>query len=406
MITGTPLTLTLSTDKNRFTGTWQVLPNSNNQLFIAVEVKGIKPGTIFGLDLRASKKPSRRESGSIFQPFDNLYRARRAYLSHIRNWAVINYGLMVDLNKLAIQSLMVTYGDPTLDMVAFVELQRRLCPLLDGLVNLDEVSHDRQFRKVVDLIRTTRVRPGPSSRQRLGYTSAAIRAAGRAHDLECEERVVVSLGTVIDQYIGSVLAEVEAMLPVLEDKKALMFYELYTPENRDYFTTLILRLEQLFIVRPFVNPGKHCIRDATEIARIMTVLLPESRGHQHSSMENIRLLIANLVDSFKLLLWQYEFEVVLTWVSAVARLKKGMGEDERIELISRLEASRAKLPEHLGHGFKNNVLPELCMRLEVAIVHLKSGVVLDDLETNNIKDYLTLASNCVGSRPPEAKKVA
>lgn len=395
--------LTVPTTKADNRGTWFYLPESENKILVAVNVNNkVKPGTLFGPDLKAMRSRKGKQV-HLWQSADNVYRARRMQM-YIHAWVKMQLGLVRDLNQLALLSLAATYGDVFTKYDELVALSKKLQPLLTDDENGLLGTNNQQVRKARDLIRTTKKRDGPSSRKRLGYTAAAIRTAQRGAELDMDQRIVVSLSTVVDRYIGTVIEQVKGLLPELEQKLSLVWQEAFKPAVRDYFALLAATMKDLFVVRPFVDPGVHCIRDAEEVARVIDSLMPESRGHRSGAMEFLRQLMKNIIDCFKLLLWQYEHEMVLTWVAELERQKKGMTREEGDELLRQVKVLQSMLPEHLGSGFKNNVLSKILVQLDNVVRFIEAGTQDTSLlahELSLIKNCLTTASDCVGSNPPK-----
>jgi hypothetical protein len=376
---------------------------AGGQLLVAVDVPDVKTGTWFGPDLRATKARRRASCGLIYQPYDNAYKCRRAHLTHIRWWALMRLSEARCLNQLALTSFAVTYGDdPFADAELFANLHLETMLIVNAVPGEPHYQNNEQMRRAVALLRAHTSRLG--SRKRLGLASVAIRTADRAAELDQDQQVVVSLGTVVDQYIGGVIEQVKVWLPGLEDKLKLLWQEMYTDEHRDFFVQLALHMEKLFVARPFVNPGAHCVRDAKEVARAIGYLMNASRGQQSSSMEDIRQLIKNIVDCCKLLVWQYQLEVVITEVSDALKWKTGIDWNGLCQSRCWLEAN---LPDTIGYGFKNNVVTDIRAQLkQVSDAYPLSFLAPQSVILEGVKLALVRASNCVGSKPPEPEKVA
>ena len=387
--------LTVPTAKAENRGTWVYLPGSENKILVAVDVDNkVKPGTLFGPDMKAM----RARKGKYVQLWlsaDNAYKARRMQM-YIHSWVNMQLCLVRDLNQLALLSLAATYGDVFAKYDELVALSNKLQALLEDEGEELLGTNNQQVRKARDLIRKTNKRDGPSSRKRLGYSAAAIRTAQRGAELDTDQQIVVSLGTVIDQYIGSVIEQVKGLLPELEQKLGLVWQEAFKPTVRDYFKLLAATMQDLFVVRPFVDPGAHCIRDAEEVARVIGSLLPESRGHQSGAMEFLRQLMKNIIDCFKLLVWQYEFEGLVTEVSDAVKHRTVVTDEMWNEWITAIHERRAALPESLGQSFKNKVLLEINVCLSVSLSHITPMNRQSHLAM--IKKELVRASDWVGSR--------
>ncbi|HCC83253.1 TPA: hypothetical protein DEP96_00205 [Candidatus Uhrbacteria bacterium] len=400
----TLIELTVPTAKADNHGTWFYLPGSEEKILVAVDVDNkVKPGTLFGPDLKA-RRASGGKKPQLWQTVDNAYKARRMYKLYVHGWVTMQLSLVRDLNQLALLSLAATYGNAFISYAEFVALSNKLQPLLTEGGEELLGTNNKQVRKARDLIRKTSQRDGPSSRKRLGYTSAAIRTALRAAELLNDEKIVVSLGTVIDQYIGTVIERVRELLPELEEKKAFMFFDMFKPATRDYFGLLAAIMKDLFVVRPFVNPGLHCVRDATDVARIIEKLRFENEEQQKGAMEGLRKLVNNIIDAFKLLVWQYELESLIAEVSDAVKHRTVVSDETWNEWITVLRERRAALLESLGRGFENNVLLEINTCLSVAFSFIPSANRQSHLA--RIKKELVRASDWVGSKPPKNEEAA
>ncbi len=404
MIIVLPITasMTLKGAKRDYVGTWRVLPGSNEQIYVAVDVDNkVKPGTWFGPDLRATRA-TKLKKGQLVMATDNAYKFRRAYLLHIAGWVTMRLAQARNMNRLGLMTMNATYGNALVDEPAFVALQTEMQPIIDAVPGDPLYQNNRRMRRATELFRVHPTRVG--SRNRLGLASIAIQTADRADELDGDMRCVVSYGTIVANYIDGVIGQVKELLPELEQKLSLVWQEAFKPAVRDYFELLAATMKDLFVVRPFVDPGAHCIRDAEEVARVIGDLMNASRGQQSDSMESIRQLMKNIIDCFKLLLWQYEFESLITEVSDAVRHRTVVTEETWNEWITVLHERRAELPEAMGRGFENNVLLEISTCLSVAFSYIPS--VNRQSHLVKIKKELVRASDWVGSDPRKKEVTA
>lgn len=355
---------TINLERGKLTGTFLVLLENGGSaiVLVAVAAPGYKPGTPFGLEERSTGKSDKVRV--FYRPYESLYTLLRGYRDRVKSWVTANLQTVRKFRTLAATEMLGSYGVVNLYTEEFAVLQSELRPFIyedshDGL------SRTRRVTRAIELFKRNRTRLG--TRNVLGDASVLAGLQYREDQLERIDEVVVSVSTMVADFLDSLMVVIRAIREKLD--AIVLSDEFISPAVAGELEQIAVVLGQVLIFRPHTHVGKNARLDCEEACSLIRSLLAVSASGRTGATEGIRNLIVAARNSLIILERQYEIEGIITYLSNNLHAKARLSEEEWRVLVDAIQQLFKGLPDSLGNRFTraSNPLPNMRIYLQQAI---------------------------------------
>lgn len=331
------------------------------------------------------------EQGGTFQAYQSIYRAIRAYLTYAKGWATMQGAMLRDLTALAEACVASLFGVATLEDGEFARLNAQLKTIIEA--GGEGFTTNKQVRHALVVFHRTRTRTRPGS-QLLGYGNSSGKLARRLTEITTSEQIVVSIGTLLSQYLGKVLAIAAEQRGTVNDVLGYGTDALLLESTALTLDGVAHALDAALIIRPTTHVGTYAVEDCRNAARMIRLALES--GQTSGVSEAVRNLLVNVRESLDLLAWQYDLEQVITIVARPSKDKSGLSADEWADLRTRVRALLERVREPFGARFKNkDTAPKIRRLLHRALDRLDRAAGRQADDPIEVKSLLVEVSDAV-----------
>lgn len=362
---------------------------ANVHVLVALDAQGYKPGTPFGLEGRRGKGG---KTLYVYRDYDSLYKLLRAYAKHIKAWVARNAEALGALRTLAQAELLATYGVSILEPHELMRAQSMALVALDGVGDL--VSRTEEVEHAIALYRRTTTRKG--SRRTLGFASVTANLDLRLADLAHIDVLVVTVGMIVANYIGDVVARVHSERERLD--AILTRDDVFTEEASAQLVATAAVLRTVLVARPHTHVGMYAPEDCDEAQRLIDGQLEVSEDARAGASEGVRNRIVAARNALLLLELQYDVEECVLHLTEAINAGAQPNAEEWKALSARLGGFLERILGMTGKRFTRGTdpLPKVLARITSAqwtADHCNQGTPGQQQSAlRRVKQHLVLAS--------------
>lgn len=331
------------------------------------------------------------EQGGTFQAYRSIYRAIRAYLTYAKGWVTMQGEMVGSLTALAEACVASLFGVSTLGDGEFARLNTQLKDVIEA--GGKGFTTNKQVRHALVVFNRTRTKTRPGS-QLLGYGNSSGKLAKRLREITTSEQIVVSIGTILSQYLGKVLAIAAEQRGTVNEVLGYGTDALLTERTAVTIDGVAHALDAALIVRPTTHVGIYAAEDCRNAAKMIRTA--HESGQTSGVSEAVRNLLVNVRESLDLLAWQYDLEQIVTILARPSKDKSGLFADEWQDLRTRVRALLDRVKEPFGARFKNkDTVPKIRRLLNLALDRIDRAVGRQADDPVEVKSLLIEASDAV-----------
>ena len=333
-------------------------------------------------------------NAKVFAPYDSAYGVIRAFSTYAKGWTEMQLQVVGGLHALAEASLADIFGVQTLELGEYEAIDAQLRDVIKtGGVS---ATTNRKVQHAVGVFNRTRTTTRKGSRV-LGFANSAGKFADRLSEVEGDHTFVTTIGTVVAQYMGSVLDVVKAERAKIDKIMALNTDALLTEENAHALLVIGKQLFETLVARPTTHVGDNATVDCGKAAEMIRAAVAAGAAGRSGASEGVRNLLGNVRDSLDLLVWQYDEEQLVMSIAGPVRHKSVLADEEWSELFLSVHQLVVRVAEPFGSRFANaRTMKDIRMHLRVARDAAHSPSDADPvIRLATVKMRLVLASKCV-----------
>ncbi len=386
---------TLETVHGVVIGTFvEVIPGTLYFATGGVKRRGIrvKQGTWFVYDAVNSKL--RRP---LFVAYDNAYNVERGFGTYAKGWGMLQLSTLHGLHSLAMADLAATRGLRVMEPGAYAAMNAKLCAVYDSGGSV--FTRNKKICHAAAMVKRTREVTRPGS-QILGFANAAATFAEQINTVTGDYRHIMTISTVVGQYMGAVLDVVRSERAKIDKIMALNTDALFDEENAHALYGIAKRLFETLVARPTTHVGDRASKDCVRAADLIRTALQSGEAGRSGASEGVRNLLGNVRDSLDLSLWQYDVAEVVALIAVPVRNKTPFTVEEWVALYARVKPLHDRIKSPFGSRFENDTaLYDLTVNVGIAMSLTLAMTEHFDLATSvrklaAVKTYLVDGMRC------------
>lgn len=350
---------------------------------VVIGTRYLAEGDLFLYDAQLSAKLGR----TAYTRYRGIYRAIRANLTYAGGWAVMKRTALVEMHAIAKETLDAQYGRV-----------RKPADVSEATWSIVRnggkgfTTHKDELHAIELLHRTVSTTRRQS--RRLGLSHAEGQLAARLQYVDEGHHLVVSLGTLLAEYVGGVLDVVRAARTEIDAIMGLATDAFFAEEIAHRLDAVQFALRAKVLVQPMVSVRRHAMIDLAHVALAVRRGAQMSKDGRSGASEGVRNLLGNVRDSLDLLLVQERLETEVT-PPVGARVRFPGSENAAFNaegVVKTACALRAQVNAPFGSRFANvETMPTIRKELDAGISCLDAN----DMRFAEAKAHFIAASDAV-----------
>lgn len=330
----------------------------------------------------------------LFVAYDNAYGVERGFGEYAKGWGMLQLSTLHGLHSLAMADLAATRGLRVMEPGEYAAMNAKLRAVYDS--GGSAFTQHRKVCHAAAMVKRTREKTRQGS-QILGFANAAATFAERINTVTNDYRHIMTVSTIVAQYMGAVLDVVRKERAKVDAMMALSTDALFDEKNAHALCVVGKRLFETLVARPTTHVGDRASKDCVRAADLIRVTIPLGKDGRAGASEGVRNLLGNVRDSLDLLLWQYDVAEVVALIATPVRNKTPFTAEEWVALYARVTPLHRRIKPPFGSRFENGKAIEDAV-LNIGIAATIALAMTEHFDpATSVKDLATVKTCLVGA---------